>query len=533
MTNSTDYRNTSIQDIDLSLLSKQSNFQLKGWRIKPNFLVRLSESGGGLKIFIFFVCLLITDLAQSQSRMITLEESIELAQKESPDYKTLLNRNQASYWRFRNYQASFLPQLRLNATLPDYSNFIQRITNDSGQDIFVNTNQSRIDGRLSLTQNLPLTGGSFSISSQLERVNVLGTNPSTGYSIVPFSVNYFQNSIFYNPFKWDKRIEPLVYEEAKREFIENMEQISLNTCQRYFGLLKAQIQLKISQNNLSNQDTLFQIAKGRFRMGKIAENDLLQMELALLNSRNSVTTNTIALKRTSQNLARYLNLDTEQIELSIPKDLDPFEVSTEKAIEEAKSNRKSVIEFRRRRLEAEKEVARVKGSNRLEVNLRANFGISQQGSVFNNLFQDFNRQQNVSVSIGIPIVDWGVSKSRRKLVEASLDLTNTNIEQEQQAFEQEIYLHTLNWANQRDFLETSKKAQEISIKRYEITKKRYILGKITITDLNLALQEKDQSLVRYLNSLEKFWVDYYTLRRLTLFDFNKNQKIKVEDILYD
>ena len=165
--------------------------------------------------------------------------------------------------------------------------------------------------------------------------------------------------------------------------------------------------------------------------------------------------------------------------------------------------------------------------------MNANFGISQQGPVFNDLFQDYNQQQNVSVSVSIPIVDWGVSKSRRKLVEANLDLANTNIEQERQAFEQEIYLHTLNWDNQRGFLETSKKAQEISIKRYNITKKRYILGKITITDLNLAQQEQDQSLVQYLNSLEKFWVDYYTLRRLTLYDFEQNKKIETEDILYD
>ena len=62
---------------------------------------------------------------------------------------------------------------------------------------------------------------------------------------------------------------------------------------------------------------------------------------------------------------------------------------------------------------------------------------------------------------------------------------------------------------------------------------RFILGKITITDLNLAQQEQDRSLVQYLNSLENFWIDYYTLRRLTLYDFKKNKKIKSEDILYD
>lgn len=486
-----------------------------------------------IKLLILLAALVVCSENYGQKRMISLEDAIKTAQKESPDYQAMVNRNQASYWRFRNYQASFLPQLRLQGTLPEYSNFIQRLTNDSGQDIFVTTNQTVLEGRLALQQNLSLTGGTFSVSSRLEQINVLGDNRSTGYSIVPFSVNYSQNSLLYNPFKWDRKIEPLIYEEARREFIENMERISLNTCRRYFGLLKAQIQLKIATNNLANQDTLFQISKGRFKMGKIAENDLLQMELTYLRTKNNLTTQLIALKQTSQNLARYLNLETENIELSIPKDLDPFEVSTEKALAEASANRRSVIEFRRRRLQAEKEVARVKGNNRLNIGLQANFGISQQGPVFDELFQDYNRQQNVRVTLGIPLVDWGVSKSRRKLAEANLDLENTNISQEKQAFEQEIYLHTLNWANQRDFLATAKKAQEIAMKRYNIAKERYILGKITITDLNIAQNEMDQSLVSYLNSLEKFWTDYYILRRLTLYDFTKNEKIQVEDIIYD
>lgn len=472
-------------------------------------------------------------LVFGQKKKISLNEAIKLAQKESPDYKANINRNQGSYWRFRNYKASFLPQVRLNATLPAYSNSSRRITNDSGQDIFVNQNQSRIEGRLSISQNVPYTGGTLSVNSQLERIDIFGSNSSTGYFVTPFSINYNQNSLFYNPFKWDRKIEPLIYEEAKRDFVESMERISLSTSRLYFSLLKSQMQLKIAEKNLSNQDTLYQIAKGRFRMGKIAENDLLQMELALLNSKNTVTTNKIALKRASQNFARYLGLGEQEIELAIPTNLSIFNVDTKKAIEEAKSNRKSVIEFRRKRLEAEKELARVKGNNRLELNVNANFGISQQGPVFNDLFQDFNRQQNISVSLGIPIFDWGVSKSRRKMAEANLDLVNTNLEQDQQAFEQEIYLHTLNWANQRNFLATSEKAQEIAIKRYDITKKRYILGKITITDLNIAQTEKDRAVVTYLNSLEKFWVDYYTLRRLTLYDFLNDKKIEAEDLNFD
>jgi len=486
-----------------------------------------------MKKIIVLACFLSFGYISAQKRNITLEEAITIAQKQSPDYKRLLNSNQRSYWRYRNYEAGFLPQLRFDGTVPQYFNSTRRITDDTGQDIFVRSNQASYEGTLSLNQNLALTGGTFSLATTLERVDVFGDNVSTGYSVVPFSIRYNQNSLFFNEFKWDRKIEPLIYEESKREFVESMEDISLNTSSRYFALLKAQMQNKISEKNLSNQDTLFQIAKGRFEMGKIAENDLLQMELALLNSRNSLITNEIQLKSASQNLARYLELDTENLELNVPKDLTSFNVTIEKALEEAKSNRKEVLEFRRRRLEAEKRVAEEKGSNRLQLSLNANFGISQQGDVFNNLFQDYNQQQSFSVRIGIPLIDWGVSKSRRKLVEADLDLVNNNIDQEKEAFDQEILLHTLNWQNQRNFLETAKKAQEIATKRYDITKKRFVLGKITITDLNLALEEQDRSVLTYLNSLEQFWVDYYTLRKLTLYDFQTNKKIVAEGILYD
>ena len=466
----------------------------------------------------------------SQSKKITLADAITIAQKQSPDYKTNLNRNEASYWRFRNYKARFLPQLRLDVTLPEFSNSTKRQTNDAGQDVFVNQNQLLLAGGLSLSQNVSFTGGTFSLYSNLEKVDLYGNNNITNYSIVPFSIRYRQNSLFYNSFKWDKKIEPLIYEESKRNFIENMEQISITTCVRYFSLLKAQIQLKFSQKNVSNKDTLYQISQGRFRNGKIAESELLQMELSLLNSENEVTTNTIELKRSSQEIARYLELDSENLELRVPDELALFDVDVNKAIQEAQSNRKAVIEFRRRRLQAENNLARAKGNNKLEISLVANLGISQNDSDFDNLFNNYNKQQYVALNLGIPIIDWGVSKSERKMAEADLNLTNNNIEQDKEAFEQEIYLHVLNWSSKRDFLTTSQKAKDIADKSYEITKKRYFLGKVTITDLNISQEKKDQAMVRYLNSLQDFWIDYYVLRQLTLYDFINNKKIEFEDI---
>ena len=184
-------------------------------------------------IVLLFLCTNLIVLGQSKK--LTLTEAIEMAKKNSPEYQAVLNQSQASYWKYRTYMAEFLPQFRLIATVPDYSNSIQRITNDEGQDIFVSQNQSRIDGRLAITQQVPFTGGDFSLISQIQRVDRYGDIESSNYSLTPFSLNYYQNSLFFNPYKWDRQIEPLKYEESKREFIERMEDISLSSCQRYLA----------------------------------------------------------------------------------------------------------------------------------------------------------------------------------------------------------------------------------------------------------------------------------------------------------
>lgn len=471
-------------------------------------------------------------ILSAQKLPIDLEQAISRAQSLSPDYQINITRYQTSYWRYRNYKAGLLPQMRLNATIPSYTNSSTLITNDQGEDIFVYQNQANSDLRLSINQNVGFTGGTLSLNSEIDRIDVFGDAAYTSFQVVPFSINYFQNSIFYNPYKWDRQIEPLALEEGKRDFIEKMENISIRTTGLFFNLLRNEIQLQIAENNFKNQDTLLKISQGRYEMGKLAENELLQMELSLLNSKNSVTNLKIRVKQARQDFARFLSLEEGDVELNTPEMQSFFEVTTERAMQQAQANRKSVIEFRRRRLEAEKELARVKGTNRLELNLRANFGVSQQSNQLSGAFQDLNQQQAVVLSLGIPVFDWGVSKSQRKLAQANLDLVNTNLKQEQQAFEQEIALFTMNWANQQDFLMVAEKAQEVAQKRYEISKNRYVQGKISITDFNIAQQERDQAVVSYLQSLEEYYNNYYTLRRLTLYDFKENKKIEPIDILF-
>jgi outer membrane protein TolC len=72
------------------------------------------------------------------------------------------------------------------------------------------------------------------------------------------------------------------------------------------------------------------------------------------------------------------------------------------------------------------------------------------------------------------------------------------------------------------------KTDTVAQKGYAITKARYLIGKISITDLNIAQAESDQSKSNYINALWTYWRNYYNLRRLTLFDFEYNMPIAVD-----
>lgn len=469
-----------------------------------------------------------------QSTKITLEEAIKNAQKNSLAYQETLNTYRSSYWSYRRYKARFLPLLRLGATLPNYSEEITLVTQNDGSQTYRNRNQIRTDLNLNLRQNVAFTGGTFSIGSNLNRIENFDTNIK-GYTFTPFSINYSQSNIFFNPFKWDKKIEPLRYQQSQRAFLENMERISSNTCRLYFTLLRKQIEIKIGNDNLKNQAALLNISKGRYKVGTIAENELLQMELTYLKSKNKLTKDSISLKRAAQDFALYLNINTENLELTTPNKLKFFEVNVDRAINEAKENRKDFLNFRRRILEKEKEVARVKGTNKLTIDVNARLGRSKGAENLDSALDlnDFNKNQSINVSLGVPILDWGRSRTDRKRAETDLDLEKIRVQQEERDFKQTIEFLVLNWSNQTGLLNVAEKTKEIAVKSYEIAKQRYILGKITITDLNIAQSAMDSAYIAYLSALQNFWNDYYELRRSTLFDFIENKKISTEDILFE
>ncbi len=475
--------------------------------------------------------LLIMDTAKAQddnTNYLTLDDVIYIAQQQSPDALIAKHRFRSSYWEYRSFRADYLPGLVLNGTAPEYNRSIAPVQQPDGSYEFKPLDQGAADARLSLTQEIGPTGGSISLFSRLRwNDNFTGTPQQNPFAADIINVEYVQPIFQYNPFKWDRHIEPMKYELAKRTYLEDVEQVAITATNYFFNLMQAQIDMQIAEKNMYNYDTLYRIAKGRYQLGKIAENDLLQLELNYLKAEAAVEQAELELENNLFRLRSYLRIKSDDpIELVPPTVENFFTISADKAIEEARYNSSSALDFEQRRLEAQSAVNLAKMNGRFDADLTANFGLAAQGNSIPEAYTQPDDQQVVRLGFRLPILDWGSAKGRIRLAESQEELVFTSVEQEEIDFEQNIFLEVMQFNMQENQLRIAAKADTVAQKRFEVTQKRYMIGQVNdVLELNNAQIDNDNALKGYYQALRAYWRNYYQIRRETLFDFERNMPI--------
>jgi len=192
---------------------------------------------------------------------------------------------------------------------------------------------------------------------------------------------------------------------------------------------------------------------------------------------------------------------------------------------EAFANRSDAIAFTRRIAESKRDVAKARGNNGINAALTARLGYSKSAPTVSKVYRDPQDQQLLQLDFVIPILDWGRSKSRTKTAQANQQFTEYSVEQDKQIFTQEIVTQVTLFDMMQDQVALTANADSIATEKYQIAKERYVLGNLSITDLSIAFQEKDQAKRDYISALRDFWGAYYQLRYLSLYDFENNKKI--------
>jgi outer membrane protein TolC len=456
----------------------------------------------------------------------TLDDVLQMAKSQSPFSKQAETRKENRYWQYRLYRSNYNPQLRLNGTIPTYSKSVTQAPLSDGSFLYNHIEQSNNFVNLGLIQPISFTGGTVSVNSNVSYFkNYIPSNPAFaeqwGGTVLNIQLN--QPIFAFNLLKWDRRTEPLRFEESKRSYVEEMEFISQQTVGKFFNVVNAQINLQIAQFNLANNDTIYKIEQGRYNIGTTPRDKLLQAELQLLRSRQDVTSARINLQNFKLDLRSYIGLkQADAFELVLPEEIPVLNVTADKAIEYARQNRSAYVAFERRKIEADKEVAQARGQ-RFNTNLIAAYGLNNNGLVLDDVYKSPTEQQTFGLTLSVPVLDWGRNRARMQTALANKKLNDYTIAQDEVIFEQEIITQVAQFEVLMSRIEITKKSDEVAHERYVVSQNRYLIGKIDITNLNIALNEKDVAKQSYVGALLLFWDAYYTLRRLTLYDFDRDQ----------
>ena len=263
-------------------------------------------------------------------------------------------------------------------------------------------------------------------------------------------------------------------------------------------------------------------------MGRISENDLLQMELNVLEARSALTNAESNMKANMFQLRSFLDYgEEEELEPEVPEDVPQIELTYKDALEKAQAYNKFAKNLVRRQLEADYAIAKAKGDLR-QIELFAQVGLTGTGNELRHGYEALKANQIVEVGVKIPLIDWGKRRGKVRVAESNRRVVENRLRQETQDFNQDLFILVERFNNQQQQLDIARRADSIARRRYSTNVETFLIGKISTLDLNDSQVKKDEARQQLINELYLFWNYYYQLRSLTLWNYTTGTGIDAD-----
>ncbi|MGI4742912.1 MAG: TolC family protein [Janthinobacterium lividum] len=439
---------------------------------------------------------------------------------------------EGGYWSYRAYQASYRPQLALAGTVPNFNHLIKPVEQPDGTIAFQAVRYNNSSLGVALTQNIGLTGGQVVVGSQVQRFdNFVGDTKQ--YNNQPFNLGLTQPLGYFNGLKWARRIEPLLYQESQRQYLEDREAIAQRVTELYFDVLLQQVNAAVAGQNAQATAELLRVGKEKYALGRLSQSDLLQLELNLLDAQQAQTQARLDAETATVGLRTYCALPTTEAAaaappLAVPTPAPLLAIVPAAALSQARQHRAAPLAFARRQLQATRNVAQARGTTGLLATLSANLGYVNQSQYLTDSYANLQNQQQVALAFSLPLVDWGRRQAIVRTAELARDQTQAAIGQDERSFEQTVLTQASQVPALAGQVRLAARADTLAQRRYAITRATYEAGRLSLTDLTLASAAKDLARRGYILALRAGWVGYYRLRGLTLFDFETQQPLAAE-----
>lgn len=454
------------------------------------------------------------------ARALTLQDAIAMGQQRGPAAEVARSVRDAARDRNDSFNARLLPQVMLEGQAANLNHGINPITQPDGSTTFIGQAQNQSTVGFNIAQNIPLTGGQIGIGSQVSRIDLFGDQNSRYYQTTPVLLTLQQDLFKPRTLVWNEKLQSLSASVAERAYYEAREDVAGAIAGAFFDLYAGQMSYDNAAANASVNDTLYTLNKGRYEVGKIGENDLLNSELQLLRARASVDDAKLTRDRAEAALRRLIVYPADQtFAIVTPDSIPTIEADPEVAVREALKNSSSTEQNEYDRTQARRTMTEAKLNNRFNATIAASVGFNQTASAFGHSYQSPLGKQSLVVGVNMPMMQWGAGHSDIEAAKADNERTEATNKSRTDALAEDARFSALALAQAQRNVLIAAKADTVAEKRFDVAKNRYVIGKIAISDLYIAQNEKDQAVLSYVQALRQYWTAYYHLRRVTLFDF--------------
>lgn len=473
------------------------------------------------KLLIFILLLPSFLLAQEYS----LDQVLTFARGESWDAKLAFNKTETAENNYKLFKSFTKPSISLNGELPNYFQTSIPVTQPNGTINFQRLTQNNASISLAASQEIIATGGQLFIQSDLRRFDDFILDNKL-YNGVPARIGFYQPIFALKTLKWEKKKQAVLLQESRKQYQVDKEATQLKAVQLYFDIIRAKENKLIAKLNTEANEKLLSLAIKRLELGKISQDEKLQLEIELENAKVNLRQTSFALNAAITTLWNYLGRkEPSNNNYRIEEAFPTFEIDQTLAISKTMENRPELIKYQRQLIEANQSISDAKIKNGPQVDLFASFGFARGSESLTEIYQQPFTEQQVSLSFNVPIVDWGKKKASVRLAQIQKENLQGSFEQETNDLKNSVILKIQEFETLQQSIIDQASIKKLAEKRFLIANERYVLGAISITEYTLAQRANDNIQRNYIQTLSDYWTRYYELRLLTAYDFFTQQQI--------
>jgi outer membrane protein TolC len=470
------------------------------------------------------ICAFIISSDLHAQKILTLEQALAEANQKSPTIR------QARLSLIQNQENLNAQRLALKSNLALTVNPIRYVHNREYNETlgeWRTNEQTSSSGQLAIQQPIAATDGTISLVNSLgwqdSYINEFNTFKGFNNNL---QLKLDQPIFTYNRTKMTLRKLELNLENSQLNYSLKELSVEKLVTQAFYEVYLSQSSAIIAKDDYTNRQKSYEIIKNKVDAGLVSKGELYQAEVDMLTSKSTLQNDEVTLQNKLDEFKQLLGMSLDEDVMVLAEvSINPIDVNLTNALNLGLASR---MELRQRSIDIEQgqfDLITTNALNEFKGNVGLSVGLIGENKDFPNVYNNPTNNQDISVSLTIPLYDWGEKKARLRAVQAAQESKMQNLNDERTSIALNIRqaYRTLN--NLLIQIEIAKKNEENAALTYDINLEKYKNGDLTSMDLNLYQNQLTTKKQSHTNALIQYKLALLDLKIQTLYDFEKNVSI--------